>query len=83
MPHEYQLVNDRPLPRDLLPEGLEARAAAPLLRAVGTPERARSAWAFAHGMVSLELNGRFPPDADLEAAWEVGIRALRRTPRRT
>jgi AcrR family transcriptional regulator len=83
MPHEYRLVNDRPLPRDLLPEGLEARAAAPLLRAVGTLERARSAWAFAHGMVSLELNGRFPPDADLEAAWGDGIRALRRVPRPT
>ncbi len=83
MPHEYRLVNDRPLPRDLLPEGLEARAAAPLLQAVGTLDRARSTWAFAHGMVSLELNGRFPPGADLDAAWEDGIRALRRTPRRT
>ena len=75
-PHEYRLVNDRPLPRDLLPEGLEARAAAPLLDAVGSQERARAAWAFAHGMVSLELNGRFPPDADLDAAWADGVRAL-------
>ena len=56
MPHEYRLVNDRPLPRDLLPAGLEARAAAPLLRAVGTLERARSAWAFAqrHGLPRAE-----------------------------
>jgi hypothetical protein len=29
-------------------------------------------------MTVLELNGRFPPDADLDAAWESGIRALER-----
>jgi hypothetical protein len=26
----------------------------------------------------LELNGRFPPGADLDAAWEAGMRAFRR-----
>jgi hypothetical protein len=31
---------------------------------------------FAHGMTILELNRRFPPDADLDAAWEQGIRAF-------
>jgi hypothetical protein len=30
-------------------------------------------------MTMLELNGRFPPDADLEAAWRDGIRALERS----
>jgi AcrR family transcriptional regulator len=82
-PHEYRLVNDRPLPRDLLPDGLEARTAAPLVAAMGSPDRARAAWAFAHGMVSLELNGRFPPDADLDAAWAAGIAGLRPASRRT
>ncbi len=71
-------MNDRPLRRDLLPPGVEARAAAPLLAAVGSIDRARAAWAFAHGMTILELNGRFPPDADLDAAWRAGIRALER-----
>ena len=61
-PHLYRLINDRPLPRDRLPRGLEARAAAPLLAAVGgDADRARAAWAFAHGMVMLELTDRFPP----------------------
>ena len=35
-------------------------------------------WAFAHGMTILELNGRFPPGADLDAAWATGMRAFRR-----
>jgi hypothetical protein len=29
-------------------------------------------------MVVLELTGRFPPDADLDAAWRAGIAALAR-----
>ena len=33
-------------------------------------------WAFAHGMVMLELDHRFPADADLDAAWEAGIAAF-------
>jgi AcrR family transcriptional regulator len=76
-PHLYRLVNDRPLPRDRLPAGLEDRAAAPLLAAVGgDPDRARAAWAFAHGMVMLELTDRFPAGADLDAAWHSGLAAL-------
>jgi AcrR family transcriptional regulator len=75
-PHLYRLMTERPLPRERLPAGVEARAAAPLVRAVGDPDRARAVWAFAHGMVILELNGRFPTDADLDAAWQAGIAAL-------
>jgi AcrR family transcriptional regulator len=76
-PHLYRLINDRPLPRDRLPAGLEARAAAPLAKAVGgDPDLARAAWAFAHGMVMLELTDRFPAGADLDAAWRSGLAAL-------
>lgn len=76
-PHLYLLTIDRPLDRDALPPGLATAATAPLLRAVhGDADRARAAWAFAHGMVVLELNGRFPPDADLSAAWAAGIEAF-------
>ena len=75
-PQLYRLMTDRPLPRDLLPEGLEARAAAPLMRAAGDPDLARAVWAFAHGMVVLELAGRFPPDAELEHAWTKAIEAF-------
>jgi AcrR family transcriptional regulator len=75
-PHLYRLMTDRPLPRDRLPAGVEASAAAPLLRAVGNQELARAVWAFAHGMVQLELARRFPPDADLDTAWREGITAF-------
>ncbi len=76
-PHLYRLMTERPLPRAELPPGLEARTAAPLLRVTGGPERARAAWAFIHGMVILELNGRFPSDGLTEAAWLAGLSAFR------
>ena len=76
-PHLYRLMTERPLPRDRLAPGVEERAARPVVEAVGgDPARARAAWAFAHGMTILELNDRFPPLADLDAAWREGIEAL-------
>jgi AcrR family transcriptional regulator len=76
-PHLYELMTARPLPRDRLPEGLEARAAAPIVAAVGgDPARARAAWAAAHGLASLELAGRFPEDADVGAAWDAMVAAF-------
>ncbi len=76
-PHRYRLMTERPLPREELPEGLEARTAAPVLRAFGGDvDRARAGWALAHGLTSLEVAGRFPADADIDAAWAVGMDAL-------
>ena len=88
--HRLQGSGTRPLNRDQLPPGLrdqlppglrdqllEDRAAAPPVIALGgEPDRARAAWAFAHGMIMLELNGRFPPTADLDAAWRAGLAAF-------
>jgi AcrR family transcriptional regulator len=74
--HLYRLMTERPLPRERLPPGLEARAAAPLLRLTGDPARARAAWAFIHGMIILELNDRFPADGMTEHAWDSGIAAF-------
>ncbi|MFD4029024.1 TetR/AcrR family transcriptional regulator [Streptomyces sp. NPDC058637] len=72
-PHLYLLT----MGRAVLPVGAVYAAAAPLFRAAGGDEnRARAAWAFAHGMVTLELNDRFLPGADLAAAWEAGIAAF-------
>jgi AcrR family transcriptional regulator len=77
-PHLYRLMTERPLDRDLIAPGREDDAAAWVIRAAGgDPDLARAAFAFAHGMTILELNGRFPPDADLDAAWARGIDALR------
>jgi len=79
-PHLYRLMTERPLDRDRLTPGAEERAAAPVLRTTGDPDTARAVWAFAHGMTILELNGRFPPDADLDAAWRRGLDAFRQRP---
>lgn len=76
-PHRYRLMTGSALRRELLPPGLEDRAAAPLIGIFGgNRDRARAAWAFAHGMTILELDGRFPADADLDAAWRSGVAAL-------
>ena len=77
-PHLYRLMTDRELRRDLLAPGVEERAGLTIYRAAGEDtDRARAAWAFAHGMAMLELTNRFPPGADIDAAWREGIRAFR------
>jgi AcrR family transcriptional regulator len=76
-PHLYRLMTAGPLDRERLEPGVEDRAGAAIVAAVGGDEqRARAAWAFAHGMTILELDGRFPPGADLDAAWAAGIAAF-------
>lgn len=76
-PHLYRLMTDGPLPRDELDDGVEAAAGAPLVSAAGgDPDLARAAWALMHGLTVLEISQRFPPDADLDAAWNAGITAL-------
>jgi AcrR family transcriptional regulator len=77
-PHLYRLMTERPLARHQLAPGVEERAAAQIVHTIGDPDGARAMWAFAHGMTILELNGRFPPGADLDAAWAKGIAAFRR-----
>lgn len=69
-PHLYDLATRQALRRDLLPDGVEDAAARPVVVAAGgDPDRARALWASAHGLIVLEQAERFPPDADLDAAW--------------
>jgi len=76
-PNLYRLMYDRDLERPLLLPGSEERAVIPAVRAAGGDrDLARAAWAFAHGMTILELNNRFPADADLDAAWRRGMASL-------
>jgi AcrR family transcriptional regulator len=76
-PHLYRLMTTGSLDRERLAPGVEDRAAAAIVAAVrGDEHVARAAWAFAHGMTILELDGRFPPGADLDAAWAAGIAAF-------
>lgn len=75
-PHLYSLMTQRPLPRALLPAGLEESAARPLVDLLDDRDLARATWAAAHGLVSLEIAGRFPEDADLDRAWARMISAF-------
>jgi AcrR family transcriptional regulator len=76
-PHLWRLMSDGPLDRTLLIPGTEERTVIPVVRAAGGDrDLARATWAFAHGMTILEIDRRFPPDADLDAAWRRGIEAL-------
>jgi AcrR family transcriptional regulator len=76
-PGLFRLMYDSPLDRSLLTPGSEEAAAAPAIRAFGGDgDLARAAFAFVHGMTVLELGGRFPPGADLDAAWQRGLAAL-------
>lgn len=73
-PGLYRVATTRPLNREDLPEGTEEASARPLLEAVeGDQDRARALWALAHGLTLLELDGRFPGDADIDAAWKAGL----------
>jgi AcrR family transcriptional regulator len=77
-PHLYRLMTGKELDRARLTPGAEARAALPVIEAAGDDrDLARAVWAFAHGMTILELDRRFPPEADLDAAWRRGLDALR------
>jgi AcrR family transcriptional regulator len=74
-PRQYRLLTECPLPREAPPDGLRARPPRAFLEQLG-PDLAHAAWAFTHGMVELELDERFAPDTDFEAAWRAGIAAL-------
>ena len=76
-PHLYRLATEGRLDRARLPEGIEDRAAHPLWLAAGGDEhRARAVWAAVHGLTILEIDGRFPIGADLDAAWAATVAAF-------
>jgi len=74
-PHLYRLVTGPGLPRDRLPAGLEEWAGEPFYLAAGEPHLAQSLWAYAHGMVVLEIDHRFLPGSDLDRTWQAGAAA--------
>ncbi len=76
-PELYRLATSIPLDRESIAEGVEQDAEAPLFAALDSDrDRARACWALAHGLVILELSDRFPPGADIDAAWRSGISAM-------
>jgi AcrR family transcriptional regulator len=78
-PHVYGLIYARDLDRsDPAVAEAELAAGAPIREICdGDLVTARVVWAFAHGMVNLELTDRFPPGTDVEALWSRGLDALR------
>ena len=75
-PNLYRLVTAGTLPRAELTPGLEDWAGEPFYRATGDAYRAQALWAFAHGTLILEIDGRFVPGSDLDQTWRAGARAF-------
>ena len=75
-PNLYRLATLGRLARDELVDGLEDWAGEPFLLVMGEPYLAQVVWSAAHGMVSLELDGRYPPDTDLSCTWAAAIDAF-------
>jgi len=72
----YRLATSGPLPRGELTPGLEDWAGEPFLLVTADPSRAQALFSFAHGMVILELDDRFPAGSDLDRTWEAGVAAF-------
>jgi AcrR family transcriptional regulator len=77
-PNLYRLATAGRLARDQLPPGLEDWAGEPFATVTGDAHRAQALWSFAHGMVILELDGRFPDGSDLDTTWAEGASAFAR-----
>ena len=82
-PNLYRLATSGRLQRDTLPEGLEQWAGNPWFVVTGDPSLAQALWSFAHGMLILEIDDRYPPGSDLDQTWRAGgaaFDALARSP---
>jgi AcrR family transcriptional regulator len=72
----YRLATSGHLDRERLPEGLEEWAGNPWFVVTGEPALAQALWSFAHGMLILELDQRYPPGSDLRRTWRAGAAAF-------
>ncbi len=75
-PNLYRLATSSRLPRGSTTPGLEEWSGEPFFLATGDPQVAQAMFAFAHGMVILELDQRFPTGSDLRRTWEAGADAF-------
>jgi len=75
-PNLYRLATSGHLDRARLPEGLEEWAGNPWFVVTGEPALAQALWSFAHGMLILELDERYPPGSDLSSTWQAGATAF-------
>lgn len=75
-PNLYRLATSGPLDRAHLTPGLEDWAGEPFFLATGDPWVAQAMWSAAHGLVILELDGRYPEGSELSATWEAAVAAF-------
>jgi AcrR family transcriptional regulator len=75
-PNLYRLATAGELYRADLTPGLEDWAGQPFWLATGDPYLAQALWSFAHGMVILELDRRYPDDSELDRTWAAGAAAF-------
>lgn len=75
-PNLYRLATTGRLPRGELTPGLEEWAGEPWFLVAGDAFLAQAMWSFAHGMVILELDHRYPDGSDLDRTWRAGAEAF-------
>ncbi len=75
-PNLYRLATEGTLPRAELSPGLEDWAGEPFFLVTHEPHLAQALWSFAHGMVILEIDGRYPEGSDLDRTWAAGAAAF-------
>jgi AcrR family transcriptional regulator len=78
----YRLCTCGSLDRGALPAGLEEWAGNPWFVVTGDSSLAQALWSFAHGMLILELDERYPPGSDLDRTWQSGAEAFESSVRR-
>lgn len=71
-PALYRLSVSGQLPREELAPSVEEWAGEPFFLVMSDPWRAQALFAFAHGMVILELDDRFLAGSDLDRTWGAG-----------
>jgi len=75
-PNLYRLATAGRLPRSELSPGLEEWAGEPFFLVTREAHLAQALWSFAHGMVILEIDGRYPEGSDLDRTWMAGAAAF-------
>ena len=75
-PNLYRLATSGTLDHAAIAPDVEEWAGTPYFLVTGDPHRAQALWAFAHGMVILEIDGRFLDSSDLDRTWRAGAAAF-------
>lgn len=75
-PQLYLLMNSRPFPAAELGREVEVRAGNPFSMLIPDEDLASSFWAWAHGILSLEIVGRLPRLSHPDASWQLLINTV-------